>query len=144
MTIDNEILAAVVDQLNTIEGLPCEISLKELSLDAPALFLHQTGGEKSNQTVGGSFDMSVQLELVYRTSSNSEAEIITATALLDTLIAGQLDTWTKEHILPELDNNREALGYEVTSRSSVIDTDQDGTLVHSFTFVFNYYQDVIW
>lgn len=144
MTLDNEILAAVCEQLNTISDLPCEVSLKELALDAPALFLHQTGGDKTNQTIAGSYDMDVQLELVYRTPTNSEKDVLTATALLDTLIGGQLESWTQNNTLPDLGSQREAYGYEVSGRSSVIATEENGMLIHALQFVFTYHQRSEW
>jgi len=144
MIIHNEILVKVVEQLNSIEGLPCEISIKELELDSPALFLHQTGGKQSRPTIAGSFDMEIQYELVYRAPTNSEKEILTAQAILDTLIGGQFGDWTRLRQLPDLGENREAMGYEIGNLSSVINVEEHGEIIYAMTFHFFYHQKATW
>lgn len=144
MVIENEILAKVAEQLNSIENLPCEVSIKELDLDGPALFLHQTGGKQTRTTVAGSFDMEIQYELVYRAPTNSEEQILTAQALLDTLIGGQFAEWTRNRDLPQLTNNRESLGYEMGNLSTVINVEEHGDVVYAITFSFYYHQKTIY
>jgi hypothetical protein len=58
--VDNEVLAKIIDQLNTIDDLPCPISLKELSETGPALLAKQVGGTVTNQTNPGSIYIYMQ------------------------------------------------------------------------------------
>lgn len=141
-TIENEVLAKVADKLNTITDLPCSVSIKELSFDTPALFLRQTGGKVRNLTVAGSYDMEIEYELYYRCPSNSEKEILTAQMVLDTIIGGQLSEWNETRTFPSLASDKEALGYEITARSSLANVEETGELIYVTYFNFTYHQKI--
>lgn len=146
IVINNEIMAKVIDWLNHQLALPTTdcptISLKELGLDAPALFARQSGGSITNRTVAGSYDVDWPIEFYYRTTSNSEKDVLAAAAILDTTICDFVQQAAKSGNLPDLGANRTVLGFEVNSYSSLVERTEEGLLTYQAVINFRYHQGI--
>lgn len=138
---DIQVVRTLLDYVNEIPNLPCNIELEYLGGEPPAMMLQQlSGASKYDVDILGNYSAQFPFALYVRTWGTTENDRVDAITILND-IGLYFDKQTLNETLPEMDNGKKSISITMTALPSLVSRNDNGVEDYQAVYRFDYQQN---